>query len=203
MTIKASKFYAAIVLLIAVSMSSSAQASDFMRVGERTAQPVGHYEFCQRLPTECTPQNHTNTPLKLTSALWSLINRVNEQVNHAITPVTDQELWGIQEFWSYPEHFGDCEDFVLEKRRRLIEAGIPASHLLITVVRQANGDGHAVLTIHTDRGDLVLDNLSGRILPWSATDYAFLKRQSASHAGQWNDINDGRAMDVGNVATTR
>jgi len=203
MTIKASKLWATGALLIGSLIATNSQASDFMRVGARTAQPVGHYEFCLRMPAECTPQAYSAAPMKLTSAMWSLINEVNQEVNHAIIPITDQELWGIPEFWSYPERYGDCEDYVLEKRRRLVDAGLPASHLLITVVRQTNGDGHAVLTIRTDRGDLVLDNLTDRILPWRATDYEFLKRQSSRHAGQWNEIDDGRAVEVGNVSATR
>src|SRR5690606_37687009 len=141
MTISATKLCATGALLIGSLIATSSQASDFMRVGARTAQPVGHYEFCLRMPAECTLQAHAAAPSKLTSAMWSLINEVNEEVNRTVTPVTDQELWGIQEFWSYPERYGDCEDYVLEKRRRLIDAGLDASHLLITVVRQTNGDG--------------------------------------------------------------
>src|SRR5690606_16939950 len=102
------------------------------------------------------PQKHARSPLKLTGSLWALINRINDEVNDEILPISDEELWGVPELWSFPGNFGDCEDFVLEKRRRLIAAGVPASQLLITVVRQSNGEGHAVLTISTDRGDLVL-----------------------------------------------
>ncbi len=60
---------------------------------------------------------------------------------------------------AYPPTAGDCEDIALLKRRDLIEKGWPVGALLMTVVRQANGEGHAVLTVLTDRGDLVLDNL--------------------------------------------
>lgn len=199
----ASKFCAAGALLIGSLIINNAQASDFMREGGRTAQPVGHYEFCQRMPAECQPHRHSAAPLPLSRDAWTLISAINEDINNSIIAITDQELWGIQEYWSYPERFGDCEDYVLEKQRRLVEAGIPAANLLITVVRQTNGDGHAVLTVRTDRGDLVLDNLTDAILPWSATDYAFLKRQSARHAGQWIDIDDARSPSVSSVSSTR
>jgi predicted transglutaminase-like cysteine proteinase len=180
-----------------------AHAADFMHVGGRTSQPVGHYEFCQRLPAECMPQKHARAPLKLTGSLWALINRINDEVNDEILPISDEELWGVPELWSFPGNFGDCEDFVLEKRRRLIAAGVPASQLLITVVRQSNGEGHAVLTISTDRGDLVLDNINPEILPWASTGYEFLKRQSSAHAGIWTEILDGRrTLLVQNVAST-
>lgn len=184
-------------------LCATANASYFMRVGERTSQPVGHYEFCLRLPAECRPQKHGSRPLKLTNELWKLINKVNSDVNGEVLPLSDQELWGVPELWSYPERFGDCEDFVLEKRRRLIEAGIPAGYLLITVVRQSSGEGHAVLTVTTDRGDLVLDNINRDILPWAQTGYEFLKRQSSQHAGVWQEIIGGsRPMPVQQVAST-
>ena len=34
-----------------------------------------------------------------------------------IEPVTDQQLWGVEEKWSYPVNKGDCEDYVLLKRK--------------------------------------------------------------------------------------
>ncbi len=52
---------------------------------------------------------------------------------------------------------------------------MPISDLLITVVRQMNGEGHAVLTVRTDRGDYVLDNLELRVKPWNETSYDYLK----------------------------
>jgi predicted transglutaminase-like cysteine proteinase len=73
--------------------------------------------------------------------------------------------------------------------------------LLITVVRQRNGDGHAVLTVLTDRGDLVLDNLEPHILVWSETGYQYLKRQSEFDAGAWVAIQDGHqsSPEVGSL----
>ena len=76
---------------------------------------------------------------------------------------------------------------------------MPLGGLLITVVRQENGDGHAVLTVLTDRGDLVLDNLSPDVLVWNDTPYRFLKRQSTRDTGQWVAIDDGRAATVGSL----
>jgi predicted transglutaminase-like cysteine proteinase len=108
-------------------------------------------------------------------------------------------MWGKEEVWSYPTRAADCEDFVLEKRRRLMAMGIAAGNLLITVLRQPNGDGHAVLTVRTTRGDYLLDNLDGQIRLWSNTNYIFLKRQSEANAGVWLSINDGRDPTVASV----
>src|SRR5690606_18177484 len=99
--------------------------------------------------------------------------------------ITDLELFGQEEVWAYPETEGDCEDFVLLKRRLLMQRGWPAGALLITVVRQTNGDGHAVLTVLTDSGDLVLDNLDPRVKLWSETEYQYVKRQSEFDSGRW------------------
>jgi predicted transglutaminase-like cysteine proteinase len=136
--------------------------------------------------------------------LWTKIVEVNNLVNTMITPRTDMEIWGVEEYWSYPvDGVGDCEDYALEKRRRLVQAGVPVSNLLITVVRQPNGDGHAVLTVNTNMGDFVLDNLEPRVMAWGETDYQFLKRQSARHAGMWVSIDDGRNVLVGSVSSNR
>ena len=65
--------------------------------------------------------------------------------------MTDLEHWGVVERWNYPDDgYGDCEDYVLLKRRMLMQAGWPREALLITVVRDKKGDGHAVLTVKTD-----------------------------------------------------
>ena len=46
-------------------------------------------------------------------------------VNDSIAPVTDLEHWGVVEKWSYPDDgYGDCEDYVLLKRRMLIQADL-------------------------------------------------------------------------------
>ena len=62
-----------------------------------------------------------------------------------------------------PNGAGDCEDYVLEKRRELMHKGLSASDLLITVVRKPDGEGHAMLTVRTDKGDFVLDNLTDAV----------------------------------------
>jgi predicted transglutaminase-like cysteine proteinase len=181
-------------------MSGTAQASEaFMHTGGRTTQPVGHYEFCRELPRECRQKTPNRAPTELTRRLWAAMIEINNTVNVTVTPRTDMEMWGREERWSYPSGQGDCEDYALEKRRQLMALGVPAGDLLMTVVRQPNGDGHAVLTMRTSRGDFILDNLEPRILAWSETEYTFLKRQSALNSGVWVQINDGRADAVASV----
>jgi predicted transglutaminase-like cysteine proteinase len=125
-----------------------------------------------------------------TGARWSTLNSINASVNRSIVPDTDEHIYGRKEFWAYPTTRGDCEDFALFKRRELLRAGWPASALLLTVVRRWNGDFHAVLTVETDRGDFILDNLSGTVLLWRQTGYVFVKRQATDNAGEWVSLRD-------------
>jgi predicted transglutaminase-like cysteine proteinase len=184
---------------LAAMWTGAAQAQS-MPAGNLSTQPIGHYEFCLREAAECRSNAGSTAPVELTRSLWSRIIEVNNLVNTMITPRTDWEMWGVEEYWSYPvAGYGDCEDYALEKRRLLMQAGIPASSLLMTVVRQPNGEGHAVLTVRTSMGDYILDNLELRVLPWTQTQYRYLKRQTPHHAGQWETIHDGRDVLVGSV----
>lgn len=178
---------------------ASAAAPAFMPAGGRTSQPVGHYEFCASNPAECRADAPVDGPVHLSRRMWSTIIAVNNRVNEAVTPRTDLEMWGQEELWSYPSNQGDCEDYVLEKQRELVAAGVPKGNLLITVVRQRNGDGHAVLTVRTDLGDYVLDNMEPRVLAWNETGYRFLKRQSEHNPALWVSIGGGQPVAVGSV----
>ena len=172
-----------------------------MTTAGSTNPPVGHYEFCRSLPQECRANPGSAAPLELTRDGWKKILEVNYDVNEAITPLTDKEIYGVEEHWAYPTTTGDCEDYVLLKRKRLMQAGFSPSDLLITVVLQPNGDGHAVLTVRTDRGDFVLDNMRNKVMLWSETEYTFIKRQSEQNSGRWVKLQDGRAVAVGSVQT--
>ena len=124
---------------------------------------------------------------------WSDLVRVNKRVNETIKPLSDLEDWGVVERWSYPDDgYGDCEDYVLLKRRMLIQSGWPREVLLVTVVRDKKGEGHAVLTVTTDKGDYVLDNQNKDILPWWKTGYHFVKRQSQSNPNVWVSLGNLR-----------
>lgn len=188
--------------LFTLPASAMEAREPFMQIGVSAPRPLGHQDFCRREPTECRPiaRHGQPEPVELDRALIHAIARINVSVNSAIKAKPDEDLYGIEEYWTYPGAAGDCEDFALEKRRQLHERlGIDYASLLLTVVRKPNGEGHAVLTLHTTDGDFVLDNLNWRILAWRDTPYAFLKRQSAADPGQWNRIANGRDVLVGAV----
>ena len=85
---------------------------------------------------------------------------------------------------------GDCEEYVLLKRKMLCDAGWPREALLVTVVRDKQGDGHAVLTVKTDKGEFILDNQNENVLAWTKTGYRFMKRQSQSDPDIWVALDD-------------
>ncbi|PLW79237.1 transglutaminase [Cohaesibacter celericrescens] len=163
-----------------------------MTITGKTSAPIGHVNFCRNNPTECKTSFSVDRAVKLSKSNWTQLININGHVNQSIRPITDKEQYRTEELWTYPASAGDCEDFALLKRRMLINVGWPETALLITVVREQNGNGHAVLTVRTDRGDLILDNQDPRILPWDQTPYHYIKRQAALHPATWTSIDDPR-----------
>jgi predicted transglutaminase-like cysteine proteinase len=162
-------------------------------VSEVTRPPTGWVEFCARQPDECTGARTAPRNLAFSAQAWKRLVRINKWVNKAIKPLTDLDHWGLIEVWSYPDDgYGDCEDYVLLKRRMLIGSGMPREALLVTVVRDSKGEGHAVLTVTTNKGDYLLDNQNEDILFWSETGYRFVKRQSQSNPNVWVLLGDQR-----------
>jgi predicted transglutaminase-like cysteine proteinase len=185
--------------VLAVTGATTAVAES-MVVGRQTSQPIGHYDFCKSNPAECAIRPRDTGPLKITPEMWDRISAVNVEVNKAIKPMSDRDIYGLDEVWAYPDNgVGDCEDYVLEKRRRLNNTGISLANLLITVVRKLDGEGHAVLTVRSDKGDFILDNLNDEVKPWRATGYRYLKRQASYHTGRWVSLRSDQNMLVGAV----
>lgn len=189
----------AIGALVGSSAAAFSQPVAAMVTGAVTSQPIGHFEFCRQFPQECGAVTDTTEPARLTEHGWQIVRDVNSAVNFSILPKTDYDLFGKEEVWAYPTVAGDCEDYVLLKRKMLVERGFPVSNLLITVVRKPDGEGHAVLTLTTATGDFILDNLADTVKLWTHTPYTYLKRQAASDAGRWVTIENGREMFVGSV----
>ena len=131
-----------------------------------------------------------------------LVRMVNAFVNGAIAPITDDTLYGTPEYWTIPADAGDCEDIVLLKKKILQQKGLPPEALRITVVLDEQGEGHAVLTLVTAKGDFILDNRRNDIRSWSATNYTMLKRQSATDPRKWVSLEPSRSESaVGGTAS--
>jgi predicted transglutaminase-like cysteine proteinase len=183
--------------LVAVSLfaaPSAGTAEDrplFIAVGAVARPPIGWVEFCVEYDPECRTKPSAPRDVVLSGQAWKDLQRINLWVNTNVKPMTDMDHWGVVERWNYPDDgYGDCEDYVLQKRKMLLQAGWPREALLITVVRDKNGDGHAVLTVKTDKGEYILDNQTDTIVLWGDTGYRFVKRQSQSDPNVWVALGD-------------
>jgi predicted transglutaminase-like cysteine proteinase len=131
--------------------------------------------------------------LVLDDGVMALLDRTNLRINESIRYESDESQFGAGDYWTLPldvggSGAGDCKDFVLEKRRALVAAGVPDEALSIAIVRTPWGETHAVLLVATDRGELVLDSLSAFVAPWQETHYVWLERQAPGSQLDWVKI---------------
>jgi predicted transglutaminase-like cysteine proteinase len=160
-----------------------ASAVDRLRTAVEAAQPA---------PPTAGPATVAVTPALVGSSQLRLINAINREVNKDVHKATDFDLYGLLEYWSLPrvvngKMYGDCEDYALEKRRRLIAAGVPESALSMAVAVTARGETHAVLVVSFESGDWVLDNLTPWATPWEDLNYRWVQRQ-VSGSSTWMTV---------------
>jgi len=163
----------------------SVRASSFMRIFGPAQPPHGFVRFCEAVPRECTPDKRQENRFNASAEQLRELDDVNRAVNRAVAPATDLEIYGVNEYWTLPRSKGDCEDYALLKRQKLIGKGWPVSSLLMTVVRDEKGEGHAVLTARTMQGDFILDNKIEDVRLWSQTPYEYVMRQSYINPRVW------------------
>jgi predicted transglutaminase-like cysteine proteinase len=189
-------FIAVSIALFAIAWGAAAHArllqASFAAVGAETSVPYGWVDFCGRRPEECNVQRLPALDVRLTDRAWQALDSVNRSVNAAIEPVSNLQHWGTMlDHWDYPiDGKGDCKIYALYKRKLLLGQGFPRQALLMPIVFDREGDGHAILTVKTDHGEFVLDNLSEQVRPWNATGYRFVKRQSQEDPNLWVSIGD-------------
>ena len=173
----------------------------FIVVNDEALIPYGWVDFCNRYRDECKTRPMPAQDVRLNAVTMKIMKRINSWVNVNIRPKSDQAHWRKVDRWDYPtDGYGDCEDYVLLKRKLLIEEGFPRQALLVTVVKDQRGDGHAVLTVKTTRGEYVLDNLNDRVLPWTKVPYRFVKRQSQTNPNVWINIGEPTSAPLSYLA---
>ena len=176
---------ACLTVAFAVSYAHAASNSKTLTEYGKSRPPIGYVLFCKRGAEECKTTGGKIERVALTDENWNEITQVNEFVNSAIMPASDMDTYNTTEYWAYPSTVGDCEDYVLLKKKLLIQLGFNADELLITVLLDEHGEGHAVLSILTKGVDLILDNRRDEVLSVNQTNYIFLKRQSQLDPNQW------------------
>jgi predicted transglutaminase-like cysteine proteinase len=162
-----------------------------LRLGSSVSPPFGWKKLCREYPSECAlPDVLSPTEILFTHDVFTTLTRVNNEVNEAIEPMTDMDHWGVAERWNFAEDgYGDCEDYVLLKQRMLIAAGLPRGALLITIVKdEKEKESHAVLTVRTDQGDMILDNMRNGLLSPKTAGYRLLKSQSPTNINEWLSV---------------
>lgn len=106
--------------------------------------------------------------LTRTAALMAKLATVNAEVNR-LPYRSDATLYGRPDFWTDIEAAGagDCEDYALAKRARLLAAGWPPSAVRLATCWTERDEYHAVLTVDLQGAEgaetWVLDNRFGRV----------------------------------------
>ena len=156
-----------------------------------TLAPFQHVRFCLRYPSDCKSDATEVERIELNPEISALLERVNRNVNAEIAPTIKGYGPELRDGWTIAPSLGDCNDYAVTKRHELLQAGVPAKALRLSVVKTASGIGHLVLVVSTTKGDIVLDNLTETIRSWHQTEYQWLKIQSATDGRFWYEVRTG------------
>jgi predicted transglutaminase-like cysteine proteinase len=145
--------------------------------------PSQYLDFCARHPASCILDGEPM--ISWTTEIHQRLSDLNARVNDEIAFVSDMDNLGLEEHWGFPKDCrGDCEDFVLEKRERLVDLGFPRASLTIAFAfHEVQFFPHAVLLVETTTGTWVLDNLYDEVLCWDAVPYKYTRREQPD--GTW------------------
>lgn len=148
--------------------------------------PIGYYDLCRKGHPVCRLlrgriARTSDGAVRLNANLLGQLRSTNGEVNRSIRPQRDA-------FWRVGPEAGDCKDYALTKKYRLMSHGWPSSALLIATAFTSGGEEHAVLIARTDRGDFVLDNLALDVRLWSPSLYDWEAIQSPTDQWTWRNI---------------
>ncbi|KQS80554.1 hypothetical protein ASG25_02935 [Rhizobium sp. Leaf384] len=155
--------------------------------------PIAFLMFCKHYAAQCTADGDASK-VTMTADVYAQMVAVNKAVNRKIVP--DAAKGGMD--WSLETRVGNCNDYAIQKRDALHAIGFPMAALSLIVAITPNGQGHLILSVRTDRGDFILDNLASRVMPWAETPHKLLKRQSADHLMQWVMIEQNTEVAAAN-----
>lgn len=126
-------------------------------------EPQGHAIYCKMFAEHC--KNHP--PTSLTSNDVLILAKVNTEVNRSIHWTSDKEHYGLSEVWT-PKAVkwgkGDCEDYALAKRQRLVSLGFPQGAFRLAVINKFSWkEAHVVLLASVGKQTLILDSMTHRL----------------------------------------
>jgi predicted transglutaminase-like cysteine proteinase len=156
-----------------------------------TMAPMAFTQFCLKYANECKPQRMVfrGGRMKLTAERWATLQSVNREVNAAIRAEPNTQGLAAEK-WIINPSSGDCNDYAVSKRHELLARGWPARAVLLSEVVTTWGEHHLVVVVRTNNGDLVLDNLSGSISPWSRKPYQWVRIQTPRNPKYWASLGE-------------
>lgn len=175
--LRSGRWLGMVLLLAASGLPFGADATGF-------AGPAGWQALCAQAPGLCNGTAPQPGELPDAAALHEL-ERINDAVNAAIIP--ELEPAG-RDRWEIEPAAGDCDDFALTKKHRLIAAGWPRERLRFATVATESDEYHAVLLVDA-AGPLVLDNRFDDVLPWARLEglgYRLIAVEGAGPDGSWS-----------------
>jgi predicted transglutaminase-like cysteine proteinase len=174
--------------LASASRSHPSKQLAFISEKAQTVGPFAHVLFCKENPDDCRPAKRSRwgrAPIMLTAKRQAELREINTAVNAAIEPKNDAVVSGFGDRWTLAPQAGDCEDYAITKRHKLISMGWPARAVRLAVTYTASGEGHMVLVIRSSRGDLVLDNRIDAIRAWNKTGLKWKMMQASLDPRKW------------------
>jgi len=180
--------------IIGMSRASLAPVVQYISFHRATLAPMAFTQFCLRYTDQCRTQRliFRGGPVRLTAKRVHEINEVNTSVNANIVPERNYEGLSAEK-WLIAPSSGDCNDYAVTKRSALLALGWPARALLLSEVVTHSGEHHLVLVVRSSSGDLVLDNLSHSIRPWSNVPYQWVRMQTPKNPNFWSTVAERRA----------
>lgn len=183
--------YFVFALLLSANVSI-ADTSLFIPSGKNIETPRYAKTLCQKYDWACSRASDDVTP----NEKLRIAKRINSKVNRKIVPMRDDEQYNLVDMWVLPvSGYGDCEDFVLQKKFDLIQKGFRPEQLMIAIVAHKPDENHVVLVVRTASGDWILDNLNNKVLPWKETGYSFIAMQNQKDPSQWVSVFAGGLFD--------
>jgi predicted transglutaminase-like cysteine proteinase len=187
-----------------VEAPATAGVGSFISEYDNALAPLQAVKFCMNYGAECEPDAVADQQaLPSGERARDMLREVNRAVNDAITP-TKKPTSPLLAHWTVSPDAGDCNDYAVTKRHRLIEMGWPKSALRLAVVLTGSGQGHLVLVARLSEGDVVLDNLSSSIRSWNTAGYQWISMQSASNPRFWVAVGEhGQHLRASRLASLR
>jgi predicted transglutaminase-like cysteine proteinase len=153
--------------------------------------------FCKRYPQDrkVNGMAFRPKPVELSRARKAELSIVNREVNRAIRP--QKNVNGVMaEEWLLSPRAGDCNDYAVTKRHKLLARGWSSRSLLLAEVVVPSGDHRLVPVVRSREYDLVLDNLNSKVRPVSQVRYEWVRAQQTKNPRFWCTISVARAARV-------